>query len=292
MAEDLFQRVRGPADLFHDRVTGERHDTTASPVDSGSDVRATSTPDYPQVISDMELAALRPELKRLERLERGLNGDCGDLSETVRKWLQAHGLPFSSASSGVWTAEWRLYVKTAAQAWMDDDGYIQDLTVASDRLLAEQGCLLPQDLLAKTSLGSLLGTSLMPALIRAMQEDMKPEMDFLISLAVSKLYTGHNDSYHNSYDVERRSLNDEMRVCAVTHIANTFQLTPFELPGSMQQQLRSELKEAHQEELRDVQSKMAYLRGVMKQVARRSQSSEAAEESGDSGSMSSWEDYI
>lgn len=90
MAEDLFQRVRGPADLFHDRVTGERHDTTASPVDSGSDVRATSTPDYPQVISDMELAALRPELKRLERLERGLNGDCGDLSETVRKWLQAH----------------------------------------------------------------------------------------------------------------------------------------------------------------------------------------------------------
>ena len=42
-------------------------------------------------------------------------------------------------------AKWRLAVKKAVQAWMDDDDYIQDLIVASEEVMAKKQYLRPQD---------------------------------------------------------------------------------------------------------------------------------------------------
>lgn len=184
------------------------------------------------------------------------------------------------------TAKWRLGLKKAVQAWMDNDDYVRDLIAASDLLLANKGHLLPQNLLARTNFESLLGTSLMPSLIQAMKEDMKPEIDCLVVSAISKVYSeGSNVARIATFS----DLKKEMQECAGTHIFNTFTVAPWELPASMQEQLTSELKEARCEEIRDVQSKLVYLRRVMHQISRRSQSNETAQESEDSGSMSSWD---
>ena len=181
-------------------------------------------------------------------------------------------------------AEWRLGLKKAAQAWMDNDDYIRDLTDASEYIMANRKQYLrPRDLTTKTTFRSLMADSLMPALIQSMKEDMKPEMDFLIVSAISLAYSEGSDVPRIASD-----LNKAMRECAVTHIITTFKLAPWELPGSMQKQLESELKEARCEEIRDVQSKLVYLRGVMNRLSIRSQSNETAQES-DSGSMSSWD---
>lgn len=74
MAEDMFRAsastVDGP-DPVHDRDL----DTT----------------DYPRRVSNLQAAALQPELERLEGLERWLNSDSEfDLSKSIRDWLQQH----------------------------------------------------------------------------------------------------------------------------------------------------------------------------------------------------------